>query len=413
MKTLTISKGIKIPVPAGIEIKPFFRVESPPYIIVPLKQHEGSECVPLVKKGKTVKKGEIIGRNSTTCVHSSIAGKVKEIRKKFVTINGEKTQAVVIEPSGEVSDEVLFSNASNTLSMILEGGVVDFSSTSPSLLQKIEDAQKRRARFFIINGLEEFFVFGSKASLLKEHKEYIKEGINVVKRFFSFEKTFLLVYKHTLDQLDVDDFEGVVIVPTEPKHPIYKEKLILNSLFLSSKDKCFILDLETVYSLGRLIKDKVGCIERAITVSTTDLKEVRSILVPLGTPISWILEKLGFELEEIAKVVVNGPLSGKAIPYLDYPITKQINQILVLKQDEVFNYSSRVCVKCGLCVDVCPMNLIPFMIAGYSESRSFELAKKSNILMCIECASCTFVCPVKIPLIQWIQLGKNEILKAM
>ncbi len=416
MKTLTLSRGLSLSLPPDKEIKPIEKIDLPSKVIVPLKQHVGDNCSPLVKKGKEVKKGEFLAKNSVIYLHSPISGKIVEIKKKFSSIYHGWTQAIVIEKNekdGSVSIDFDLS-----LKGILESGIIDFSSPYSPLFKKIEIAQQKKVKFLLINSLEEFFLLGSRASLLNEEKDYIKKGIEIICKVLSCERIFLIVYKNILSYIDLD-FEGIELVAAQPKHPIYKKNLIVSALLKKSLSNnfepedigCSIFDIETIYYLGKLAEEKIPCIEKVITLSGTDLRGIKVLKVPIGTPISWILEKTGINPEEIEKIAVNGPISGKAIFDIDYPVTKEINQIFVLKKGETFRYSSRVCIKCGLCVDVCPMNLIPFMIAGYSESRSFELAKKNNIFCCIECGSCTFVCPVRIPLLQWIQMGKEELKK--
>ncbi len=421
MKVFSFPKGIKVPVPSKREIKTIETIDFPKKLILPLKQHKGKECASLVKKGKEVKRGEIIGKNLAVAVHSPVAGKVSEIKKNFYTLSGDKSQAVIIEQSSEKAD-FSYLKELGLLGKLLEGGIVDYSPPILPLLKKIEIAQQKRPKFFIINGLEEFFVFGSRASLILEKKELIIEGIRAIKQVLPFDKVYLVIYKDILKELSSvqkDYMEEAEIIPVLPKHPQHKEKIVLLSIFKeiyppngTPEDlRCFILDLETVYSVGKLLKEKTPCLEKVVTVSGTDLKEVRSVIVPLGTPISFVLEQLNFNCEEIKKIVINGPISGKAIFDMDYPITKEINQIFILKEKETFEFDHRVCIKCGLCVEVCPMNLMPFMISGYSESGNFDLAFKNNIFFCIECGTCSFVCPIKIPLLQWIQTGKYEILQ--
>ena len=416
MKSLTLSRGLSLSLPPVKEIKSIDEIEPPSKIVVPLKQHMGDECFPLVKKGKKVKKGELLAKNNITCLRSPVSGKVVEIKKKFPSLYNGWTQAIVLEK--DESDNSANIDFDLPLKGVLESGVIDCSSPYFPLLKKIEIAQQKKVKSLLINSLEEFFILGSRASLLNEGKDYIKKGIELICKILPCEKVFLVVYKTILDYIDLD-FEGIEIIAAQPKHPIYKKNLILSGLLkknlsfdLEPEDIGYsIFDLETIYYLGKLAEEKIPYIEKVITVSGADLREIKVLKVPIGTPISWVLEQTKVNLEEVKKIVVNGPISGKAIFDIDYPITKEINQIFVLKKEELFSYSSRVCVKCGLCVDVCPMNLIPFMIAGYSESRNFELAKKNNILCCIECGSCAFVCPVRIPLLQWIQMGKEELKK--
>ncbi len=116
--------------------------------------------------------------------------------------------------------------------------------------------------------------------------------------------------------------------------------------------------------------------KKIVTVIDGEISNTQLVQVPIGTPIYYILEKLNINLDSISQVVINGTISGSSIFDINYPITKDIGSIFVLKKGQTPTYSDSVCIKCGLCVEACPMGLMPLFIFGYSKTKQFDFTKK-------------------------------------
>jgi len=149
-----------------------------------------------------------------------------------------------------------------------------------------------------------------------------------------------------------------------------------------------------------------------VTVTGDGVNRPANLLVRVGTLVSDVLEHCGGLKENTRKLIIGGPMMGLAQPHADIPVIKGTSGILVLTDRDVCLAESSPCIRCGKCVEACPVQLLPTMIAQVSENRRFKRAEKLNAMDCFECGCCSFVCPSKIPLTQWIRIAKAEINKA-
>ena len=211
--------------------------------------------------------------------------------------------------------------------------------------------------------------------------------------------------------------ETVRVVPLAAKHPQHRDPLLVSALTgqeypaESSPLELGIasFSLETASTLSAVVNHGEPYTHKALTVLGPEPEEQSNLLVPLGTPIRHILQHLGRDSDSVAKVIVGGPLTGTALSSLDYPVTKEMDQIHFHKTEDRIDFSSHVCVKCGYCVEVCPMRLMPFLLSGYCSTGYVDMAADNDIFSCIECGCCAYVCPVNIPMVQWIQVGKSQL----
>ncbi|NIR12372.1 MAG: RnfABCDGE type electron transport complex subunit C, partial [Candidatus Aminicenantes bacterium] len=151
-------------------------------------------------------------------------------------------------------------------------------------------------------------------------------------------------------------------------------------------------------------------IERVITVTGKGVREPRNLLARIGTLISDIIEQCGGLVEGAVKVIVGGPMMGFAQWSLDVPVIKGTSGILVLSEDEyVSSEEYFACIRCGSCIDACPMGLNPSMLSILSEKGYYEETKEYNLFDCFECGSCAFVCPSKRPMVQFVRLAKSQV----
>ncbi len=149
----------------------------------------------------------------------------------------------------------------------------------------------------------------------------------------------------------------------------------------------------------------------ALTVSGKGIKIPKNLIVPVGTPIQNVIDFCGGVTEDAVKIVVGGPMMGVAQFDLQAPVMKATSGILVLTKDEVAENPETPCLRCGQCIDVCPLNLLPTKLARYSQLHKYEEAEGADITVCMECGTCAYTCPANVPLVQWIRLGKQKVLE--
>ena len=421
MKDLSFSSGgialkLSVTYPEKIKIIPL-----PEKILLPLKQDELSPLTPLVKKKSEIKAGDTLAKGPYSNILSPVDGKVSQIKKDFQNYLGEEVGAIEIE----VDQQSTYSKKTEDtrlLSKIISGGIIDIQKRVLPLVKKIEIAQKYKVKTLIINGLEEILTNGKNYYFLQKKKEIIKQGIKVLAKLLNPKKIIIALYKdfRIIELDDIIDSSVGEIVYLKNKYPQHKTPILIRTILkqdypldqsIEKLLKITILDLETVYEVGKLFNGEVPYREKLVTIVKGDLTQTEIVETTIGTPISYILEQLNIDLESISKIVINGTISGTPLSSLDYPITKEIGLIFFQQKGQECKFSDAVCIKCGECVEVCPMNLMPLFISGYSQSKQFDFLKKFNIFSCIECGCCAYVCPVNIPLVQWIKYGKANLLK--
>jgi electron transport complex protein RnfC len=392
----------------------------PEHVIIPLKQHVGSTCDPLVKKGAKLKLGSLIGESHVATIHASLSGKVAELNKAFPLHSGEKVPAVSIEGQGDDGPASEYMQGKQSMGKILFSGLVDGDRALMPVLEKIQKAQKHRVRTLIINGLEEFFIDGCKTALLREKATDIAQGITILQELTWAEEAHLAVYADALPYLEGLQEAlpaSVQLRPLSSKHPQYRDQLIVSSIkqqeypVESSPEEIgiCIMDAETAYGAARAVLHNEPFLDKCITIAGSGVDSPRNLRVRLGTSFREVLHFVGIDTEPIGKLIIGGPLSGMAVHSLDLPVTKDVGQLFVQSRGEVRAPQPVTCIKCGFCVQVCPMRLMPFLLSGFSEGGHFDLAEANDIFSCIECGCCAYVCPSNIPMVQWIQLGKSVI----
>ncbi len=425
MKNLSFSSGgITLNPPTSTSTLKLTEISPSKTYVLPLRQDLTGVCEPLVKKKASISQGTMVATNGRSHIYSPCSGVVKEVKKDFYHLCGERTGAIVLEMKDEGEEEGFSLGEEGTLGKITRTCLVDNQDGPQLLLTKIQKAQREKVGTIIINGLEEVVLTGAKHYLLTHEPKVVFRGIEVLKDLLGSPRTILALCGekgHEYEELiSLCEGAAIEIAPLKSKYPQHMTPLLVRAILnedypvTSSVEEELgigVFDLLTLYYLARIEEDPSSLFDRIVTVINGDLSRTWVCKVRVGTPISHLLKELEVEVEEVSKVVFNGVLSGKAIPTIDYPITSETYQIFYQTKGQERKFSSNVCIKCGLCVDVCPMNLMPFFISGYAESKHFEFLPKYNIFSCIECGCCTYVCPISIPLVQWIKYGKHNLLK--
>lgn len=422
MKLATFFGGIDLPAPIAGTFRPFESLPSPSKIVIPLKQYVGKPCASIVKKGAEVKKGDLVGESEdpqAVLTHATVSGKITEIIKKFPDLNGGSVPAVVIEPDGKNELGDFSCDDGDPLSCIQKAGLVDFDTETVPLHAKLALAKEKSVKTLIINCVDVDPQFSSRASIVSEYAQEVAAGIDIICKIIGAENVYIGVNENASRAISsiAGAHASAQIVSLKVKHPQSLRQLLVKAIL--DKEVPFsgttedigvsVVSVETAFFAEQAVNKKKPVLERFITVATSDSDNTKNVLVKIGTPIRDVLEHCGISEENAAKVILGSLLMGKAIYDLDSPVTKETTGIFVQNKDEIVEFPSGVCIKCGLCITVCPMRLMPFLISGFSETGSYANAEKNDIFACIECGCCAYVCPVFIPLVQWIKLGKSEI----
>jgi electron transport complex protein RnfC len=406
----------------------------PPKVIIPLSQHIGAPCKPVVTINQEIKKGELIGEATgfvSAPVHSSVSGKVISIIE-IPNIMGRMVTSVVVE--NDFKDEwTLLKDNPDYMKLspdeikekIKNAGIVGMGGATFPAIVKLSPPKEKPIDTVIINGSEcEPYLTGDYRLMIEKPSEII-EGLKIIMKVLGVSNGFIGIEDNkplAIESLKkaVINSEGINIkvCSLRTRYPQGAEKMLIKAITgrevppraLPMDVKVVVHNAGTANAIYEAVRFGKPLIDRVVTVSGEGIREPKNLLVKIGTPISHLIEECGGLKENAVKVISGGPMMGFAIASLDMPVTKGTSGITVLTEKEIVHTEKfRPCIKCGRCIDACPMGLMPSMLSVYSERGFFEGAKEYNLFDCFECGCCTYVCPSKRPIVHLIRLAKTQV----
>jgi len=411
--------------------KPIVEAKHPDKVIIPLSQHLGAPCKPVVTVNQEVKKGEIVGEAAgfvSAPVHSSVSGKVIAIGD-FPNAMGRMVTSVVIENDGKEEWTILkdtpdYMNLSSDemKEKIKNAGIVGMGGAAFPTVVKLSPPKEKPIDTVIVNGAEcEPYLTGDYRLMIERPREII-EGFKILMKVLSVSKGFVGIEdnKPAAIQSMTEAARGqdnIDICSLHTKYPQGAEKMLIKVITgrevppppgLPMDVGVVVQNVGTTIAIYEAARYGKPLIEKVVTVSGEGIDEPKNLFVKIGTPVSQLIEECGGMKNENVKVISGGPMMGFAISSLDIPVTKGTSGIVVLSEKEIVHAESfGPCIRCGRCIDICPMGLMPSMLNIYAEKGFYEGAKEYNLFDCFECGSCAFVCPSKRPIVQFIRLAKS------
>ncbi len=400
-------------------------------LYIPLIQHIGRPAVPIVKPGDTVKKGQKIAEASgfvSIPMHSPVSGKITKIIP-YAHPTGTIQQAIEIENDGknEWIDELhnnetyLSLEPEKLKELIQEAGICGMGGAGFPTHVKLTPPENRPIDTVILNGVECEPYLTSDHRLMLEKPEEIIAGLRIIMKILGAKKGYIGIELNKKDAIKIfkemlRNEKNINVVPCLLRYPQGAEKQLI---YAATKRKVpagglpmdvgvVVQNVGTSYAIYEAVRYKKPLIERITTVTGSIVKEPKNLRVAIGTPLSELLEFCGGATEEIGKIISGGPMMGFALPGTEAPATKTTSGFVFMSASEVVDTTEEPCLRCGRCVDACPMNLMPTFIVDRVKNAQYEDAHKLHVLDCIECGSCGFVCPSHIQLVQWIKIGKLE-----
>jgi len=398
-----------------------------------LVQHFGAPCKPLVKKKAEVKEGDLIGKVEAGLganIHSSATGIVKNVGKAPHPVS-VTAPAVTIQvdseaqaPSYEPKDWTSLSRE-ELLAAVKKAGIVGIGGAGFPTHVKLSPPSEAKVDTLILNGAECEPYLTTDHRLMLEHSREIIEGAKIILTILGINTCHIGIEANKMDAVEameraiaeanLNGFK-IQVDPLQVKYPQGSEKQLIQSI-TGRKVPGFGLPFDVgviVQNVGttKAIYDAVvfskPLYEKVITISGRGINRPANLLVRIGTRISDIVQYLGGVKPNLAKVVLGGPMMGFAVPSLEVPITKTTSGILFLTEDEIDTNPYGQCIRCGWCLDACPMGLSPNEIGIYVEAGRAEDTSQFGVFECFECGCCAFVCPAKRPLVQFIRLAKSK-----
>lgn len=390
-------------------------------VYIPISQHIGAACTPIVKKGDKVKAGTLVAALNgfvSANIYSSISGEVEgfELRED---VFGAKIQHIVIKNDGKYEEETLQPIDNPTPEQIIErvkeAGIVGMGgATFPSHVKLMP---KNPIKYLIINGAECEPYITADYRLMLEKAEGIVEGIKILQKALSAEQVIVGIEDNKpLAIENMDKFcskEGIKVLALKTKYPQGGEKQLIYALTrlevpragLPSDVGCVVFNVATAFAVYEAVKLNRPSYARYMTVSGKGVKNAKNLYVRNGIPFEEIAQALG--VNDYIKAISGGPMMGISLPNLRSVTIKGTSCLLLLTQKEIRQTIPSSCINCAQCHKVCPMNLMPMMIDCYMQAGNLDMAEKYDFNSCIECGSCAYTCPARIPLVQSIKLAKK------
>ncbi len=401
---------------------------APKLVTIPMQQHIGAPCIPLVQVGDTVKLGQKIGDGEGLCVpvHASVSGTVVAIEPRPHT-SGRMVNAIVIEndfqdtpfaPVQEEKDPAALSD-DEILHSIREAGLVGMGGAAfPGSVKAI--SAMGHVDTLIANACECEPYITADDSLLRTRPEQVLRGMRILRQVLQPERVVLAVEDNktaAIEKLQAlkSGFPEIEIVVLPTMYPQGSEKQLIQAVTgrevpagkLPVNVGCAVFNVSTFAAIYRAVCLGTPLTERIVTISGEAIQKPQNFIVRIGTPFHDLIEKAGGLTDETERVISGGPMMGFAQGDLSVPVIKATNSILCLPKDKNGAAENPVCLRCGKCVAVCPMHLQPLYMYRFSKCGDTKELHRLNILDCMECGSCAYTCPGKLPLVETFRKGKQ------
>lgn len=396
-----------------------------------LGQSIGKPAKPIVKVGQEVRAGEKIAEADgfvSAPLHSPIAGKVKKL-DKVPGPQGYPADAIIIEPieGGEplaTTPRQEIPEAAEILALIAEAGIVGLGGAAFPTRVKLTPPKDAVAKAVLLNGAECEPWLTCDDRLMREHPEKIVKGGELIMKAVGVDVCHIGVEANKPEAIAAltkasTAVRGMQTVTLKTKYPQGGEKELITAIMgvdvpsgaLPVSVGAIVDNVATAAAIYDAVMLGRPLVERVITVTGPSLSRPGNYVVPLGTPISALIEAAGGLPEDTGKVIAGGPMMGRAVSNLSAPTVKGMSGLLVLPRDISSRRREENCIRCARCLDACPMGLEPYLLIAQARNSRWADMKASLALNCIECGSCQYVCPASKPLLDFIKLGKSQIRK--
>ena len=386
----------------------------PAKVVIPMSMTMGAPCEPLVKVGDTVMVGQKIGDSQAAFsvpVHSGVSGKVTAV-SNYITASGAVCKAVEIETDGQqtVSEEVRPPEVNDK-----ESGACGLGGAGFPTHIKLDP--RTPIDTLIINAAEcEPYITADYREMIEAPDDVIG-GINMVKKQLGIKFAKLAIeenkpqaIKNFTEMAENDDTIDIVTLPS--RYPQGAEKVIIyNSTGrivkegeLPADEGVIVLNVSTAAFLYRYMNTGMPLVKRRLTIDGDAVKEPKNVSAVIGTPFRELLEFCKADIPAVKKLIGGGPMMGMSIPDMDMPVVKTSNALLAIKHFDERKTSA--CIRCGRCVKVCPIGLMPADIDKAYRIKNIDELRELKVTLCMNCGSCTYICPANRRLAETNQLAK-------
>lgn len=431
MEVKPFKGGLNVPHYKSFSEKKAIKMASlPSEIIVPLSQHIGAPCAPLVEVGDAVKAGEKIGESESFVsapVHASLSGTVTAIEDrphpgggmvKSIVIQVDKTQIEMDTKERDLNKV----SSKEIIEAVKEAGVVGMGGAAFPTAVKLQPPPDKPIDVLLINGCECEPFLTCDHRIMLEMAEEILEGTRLIQKALGVKKAYICIEDNKGDAIkvlrDTNKDPGIGLLKMPTRYPQGSEKQMIKAAVdrevpsggLPFDVGVLVQNVGTAVAVYEAVKYSKPLTQRVVTVTGQNIADPQNLMVKIGTPLHHLIQECGGIKKDPAKVIMGGPMTGVAQQTLEAPVIKGITGITVLPPKLSFSEPDYThCVRCGKCVDHCPMLLYPNQISIYCEANMVREAEKWNTMDCVECGICSYVCPSRRPIVHFVQKTKPKI----
>jgi len=411
------------------------RQPPPERVILPMLQHIGTPCSPVVKAGDRVCVGQIIGDSAkyiSAPIHASVSGRISVIGETVLP-NGVISESITIESDGEMKlfegiEPPKIVGKEDFIKAVRASGLVGLGGAGFPTHVKLNFPPGTKVDTLVVNvaECEPYLTVDCRECI--DNSWDILSSINTLKEFLGIKNVIIAVEDNKQNAVAelkkiADEGSGadgsVKLMVLKSRYPQGAEKVMLLSATgrkvppgkLPADVGCLVMNVSSVAFIARYLKTGKPLVSRSLTVDGSAIAQPKNVRVPIGTKIGDVIDFCGGFKEEPFKIITGGPMMGLAITGTDLPVLKQNNAILAFAPNAHMVKKERDCIRCGRCAKVCPMSLMPANIMNCAKAKDIEKLKKTGVSVCMECGSCAYDCPSGIPLVQYLRLGKTMLIE--
>ena len=385
----------------------------PATVTIPLLQHMGAPCTPVVKLKDEVKVGQLLaqaGPGLSVPIHSSVSGTVVRI-EDFINPGGVRTQSIVINTDGlqtvdeSVKPPVVEDHAS-FVEAVRNSGLVGLSGAGFPTFIKLNPKNLEEVDTLVINGAEcEPYITADNREFLENGKNVVK-GIELVCRYLAIDHVFIGIEDNKPEAIAkmkelIKDRFGWKVVALKSKYPQGAEKVLIYETTgkvvkegqLPADQGVIVMNVSSVAFVASYIETGMPLVSKRLTVDGSAVAEPKNVLAPIGAHYGDVIEFCGGYKAEPKMILMGGPMMGIAVPNDDYPVVKNNNAILAFAEEDTLLRDENPCIRCSRCVNACPVLLMPAAIDKAVLAKDLDTLAELKVNLCIECGCCSYVCP--------------------
>lgn len=407
---------------------PISDIVAPDVVVIPLSQHTGAPSKPTVAAGDEVRIGTKIGEADgfiSVPVHSSVSGTVVAVESRPHPM-GRRMPAVVIENDGRDEwvdlsghKDLCEESPQKVREAVREAGLVGLGGAAFPTHVKLSPPEDKPIDIVILNGAECEPVLTSDHRVMLEYAAEVVQGLKIIMRVVGAERGFIGIERNKPDAIrlmseTVAGEDGIEVADLKVKYPQGAEKQLIKAIAgrevpcggLPMDVGCLVQNVGTSLGIYEAAHYGRPLVSRVVTLAGSVVKTPGNYRVRIGTQFGHVVSSSGGTTGPLAKMIMGGPMMGIAQADGDAPVVKGTSGLILLAEEEVIDYDPAACIRCGRCVDHCPMNLLPNEIVRFVERGKLEQAEQYGIMDCMECGVCAYICPSKIGHVQLMKLGK-------